>query len=92
MDEDEFIHNMGLFKEIQDIKNTLISLMKYSYYIVFEYIIMKIKFKLKTFFNNLYCKENNIKNPYENTFNASTTSFHYKDTKSNNFQDIKLIL
>ena len=91
MDEDEFIHNMGLFKEIQDIKNTLISLMKYSYYIVFEYIIMKIKFKLKTFFNNLYCKENNIQNPYENSINASTTSFHYKDTKSNNFQDIKLI-
>ena len=91
MDEDEFIHNMGLFKEIQDIKNTLISLMKYSYYIVFEYIILKIKYKLKTFFNNLYCKENNIQNPYDNTINTSTTSFHYKDTKLNNLHDIKLI-
>jgi hypothetical protein len=43
---------MGVFKEVQDIKNTFISLMKYSYYIVFEYIINKIKKKLNQFLNN----------------------------------------
>ena len=30
MDEDEFIKTMGVFKEVSDIKNTLISLMKYG--------------------------------------------------------------
>jgi hypothetical protein len=43
MDEDNFIHQMGIFKDVQDIKNTLVSLMKYSYYIVFEFILFKIK-------------------------------------------------
>ena len=57
MDEDNFIHQMGVFKEIQDIKNTFISLMKYSYYIVFEFILTKIKKKL-----NLYFTEINSKN------------------------------
>jgi hypothetical protein len=52
MDEDNFIHQMGVFKEVQDIKNTFISLMKYSYYIVFEYIINKIKKKLNQFLND----------------------------------------
>ena len=53
MDEDNFIHQMGVFKEVQDIKNTFISLMKYSYYIVFEYIINKIKKKLKAYFTDI---------------------------------------
>ena len=93
MDEDEFIHNMGLFKEIQDIKNTLISLMKYSYYIVFEYIILKIKFKLKSFFNNLYCKQKNITNPYttKNSINSNTSNISIHKDKNINLNDIKLI-
>ena len=53
MDEDNFIHQMGVFKDIQEIKSTLISLMKYSYYIVFEYIILKIKKKLKNYFTEI---------------------------------------
>lgn len=53
-DEDEFVKMMGFFKDITEVKNTLISLMKYSYYIVFEFILKKIKNKLKTFFNNIY--------------------------------------
>ena len=56
MDEDNFIHQMGVFKEVQDIKNTFISLMKYSYYIVFEYIITKIKKKLKVYFTEINSK------------------------------------
>ena len=60
MDEDNFIHQMGVFKEVQDIKNTFISLMKYSYYIVFEYIIVKIKKKLKSYFIEINSKNKSI--------------------------------
>ena len=67
MDEDNFIHQMGVFKEVQDIKNTFISLMKYSYYIVFEYIITKIKKKLKIYFNEI--------NPGSNDSNIKYINF-----------------
>ena len=60
MDEDNFIHQMGVFKEVQDIKNTFISLMKYSYYIVFEYIIFKIKKKLKLYFTEINSRNKSI--------------------------------
>ena len=53
MDEDNFIHQMGIFKDIQEIKNTLVSLMKYSYYIVFEFILFKIKKKLRSYFSEI---------------------------------------
>ena len=68
MDEDNFIHQMGVFKEVQDIKNTFISLMKYSYYIVFEYIIFKIKKKLKIYFTEINSKNdlNNLDINYIN--------------------------
>ena len=64
MDEDNFIHQMGVFKDIQEIKNTLVSLMKYSYYIVFEFIISKIKKKLRNYFTEINpdFNLNNIKN------------------------------
>ena len=66
MDEDNFIHQMGVFKDIQEIKNTLVSLMKYSYYIVFEFIILKIKKRLKNYFTeiNPELNMNDIKNIY----------------------------
>ena len=53
MDEDNFIHQMGVFKDIQEIKNTLVSLMKYSYYIIFEFILLKIKKRLKNYFTEI---------------------------------------
>ena len=53
MDEDNFIHQMGVFKDIQEIKSTLISLMKYSYYIAFEFILFKIKKRLKNYFTEI---------------------------------------
>ena len=59
MDEDNFIHQMGVFKDIQEIKNTLVSLMKYSYYIVFEFILFKIKKKLKDYFSEINDINNN---------------------------------
>ena len=66
MDEDNFIHQMGVFKDIQEIKNTLVSLMKYSYYIIFEFILFKIKKRLKNYFNeiNPNFNINDIKNIY----------------------------
>ena len=70
IDEDNFIHQMGVFKEIQDIKNTFISLMKYSYYIVFDYIIIKIKKKL-----NLYFTEINSKSKSGNLNNINYINF-----------------
>ena len=69
MDEDNFIHQMGVFKEVQDIKNTFISLMKYSYYIVFEYIINKIKKKLKAYFTDI------SKNQVTNNLNINYINF-----------------
>ena len=64
MDEDNFIHQMGVFKDVQMIKNTFISLMKYSYYIVFEYIITKIKKKLKDYFTEINKNKYINKNAY----------------------------
>ena len=61
MSEDNFIHQMGVFKDVQEIKNTFISLMKYAYYIVFDFIITKIKKKLKMYFYEIYPKVENIK-------------------------------
>ena len=68
INEDEFINSMGVFKEVNDIKNALISLMKYSYYICFDYILQKIRFKLKNFFNSLFSnnKNNNTNMKFEN--------------------------
>ena len=64
MDEDNFIHQMGVFKDIQEIKNALVSLIKYSYYIVFEFILQKIKKRLKNYFTEINpdFNINNIKN------------------------------
>ena len=75
MDEDNFIHQMGVFKEVQDIKNTFISLMKYSYYIVFEYILVKIKKKLKMYFSEI------------NSLNKSSPDFNSLDINYINFLD-----
>ena len=88
MDEDEFIKTMGVFKEVSDIKNTLISLMKYSYYICFEYIIQKIKNKLKIFFNQIYSSKFNI-TQNENTIKTNRSS---RNNNSNKNSGIKLLI
>ncbi len=85
IDEDEFIKTMGVFKEVNDIKNTLISLMKYSYYICFEYIIRKIKTKLKLFFNHIYISKNNIsQNDNNNNNNIKNQKINSNKNNSNN--------
>ena len=75
MNEDNFIHQMGVFKEVQDIKNTFISLMKYSYYIVFEYIITKIKKKLKSYFLEI----NSINKPITDLNNIDINYINFLD-------------
>jgi len=75
MDEDNFIHQMGVFKDVQDIKNTFISLMKYSYYIVFEYIITKIKKKLKTYFGEINSKNKSSSDLGLNNLNIKYINF-----------------
>ena len=75
MDEDYFIHQMGVFKEIQDIKNTFISLMKYSYYIVFDYIILKIKKKLRIYFTDINSKNKSSSSMDLNNLNIKYINF-----------------
>lgn len=41
--EDEFLVKIGVYKSINDVKAALIKLMKYTYFLVFEYIKMKVK-------------------------------------------------
>lgn len=41
--EDDFLIKLGCYKSINDVKAALIKLMKYSYFLVFEYIKSKVK-------------------------------------------------
>jgi hypothetical protein len=50
MSEDDFINKFGTYKSMADIKNSLIGLIKYSYYMIFDFIKLKIKNCLKTYF------------------------------------------
>lgn len=93
MDEDEFIKQMGFFKDITEVKNTLISLMKYSYYIAFEFIQKKIKNKLKIFFNNIYINKNAKPNPSDpqNTQGSRNPNINNSKTNSTN-ASVKLLI
>ncbi|MCQ2817146.1 MAG: hypothetical protein MJ252_07765 [archaeon] len=53
IDEKYLDESLGTFRDENEVKNTLISLMKYSYYMVFDYIKMKIKRKLQGFFRGI---------------------------------------
>lgn len=79
MDEDQFITQMGVFKDVNEIKNTLISLMKYSYYTAFEYIMTRIRKKLKLFFYDVLTGRIDKKE----TNNIS--AINDKQTTNNNF-------
>jgi len=41
--EDDFLIKIGVYKSINDVKAALIKLMKYTYFLVFEYIKQKVK-------------------------------------------------
>lgn len=53
IDEDEFLKRFGTYKELQDCKNALIIMMKYSYYMVFDYVKNKVKSYIKSYFENM---------------------------------------
>lgn len=48
--EEEFLKRLGSFKEMADIKNSLIAMMKYTYYMIFEFVKLKLKTYLKSYF------------------------------------------
>ena len=53
IDEEEFIKNFGQFYTIEEAKTFIISMMKKTYFILFEFIITKVKNYLKGYFINL---------------------------------------
>lgn len=53
MSEEDFLRKMGSFKELADIKNFLISLMKYSYYMIFDYVKNKVRNYLRDYFEKM---------------------------------------
>jgi len=63
IDEDEFLETVGTFKTSQEAKTFVISLMKQTYYIVFEFILNRLKGNLKSYFINLSRKASNP-NPF----------------------------
>lgn len=52
LSEPEFMNLFGVYNNIEDIKTTIISLMKHTYYHIFEFILNKIREYLKIYF---YC-------------------------------------
>jgi len=79
INEEDFLKRFGSFKDISEMKNTLISLMKYAYYMVFDYTKSKVKSFLANYFekyrpiipqqksNNNNLNNNNTK-PLEQSF------------------------
>lgn len=53
LSEEEFLNKFSTFKDLNEIKNTLISLMKHTYYMVLEFVKIKINNFLKKYFENL---------------------------------------
>jgi hypothetical protein len=53
MNEDEFLTKFSNYKDLNEVKNTLISLMKYTYYIIFEYCKNKVKTYSQRFFDSI---------------------------------------
>jgi hypothetical protein len=48
--EDDFLNRFGSYKSMTDIKNNLIGLIKYSYYMIFDFIKLRIKNYLSGYF------------------------------------------
>lgn len=53
IEEDFFLETIGTFKTSQEAKTFIISLMKQTYYIIFEFILVRLKDYLKSYFINL---------------------------------------
>ena len=51
--EDEFLTKIGVYRDLNEIKSALITLMKYAYFIVFDFIKLKVKRYSKKYFTLL---------------------------------------
>lgn len=100
LNEEDFIKLFGVHKNIADLKNSLISLMKHTYYIIFEFVKGKIKSYLNKFFlpyktkrassvvNNNNISNNNNNNSFNNFNNINSNNNETKKIKYINFLDI----
>ena len=61
--ETEFTDKFGVYSNIEELKSGLIKLMKYTYYIIFEFIKLKINNFISNFFQLKCSQNNNIKKP-----------------------------
>jgi len=62
LNEEDFIKHFCSHKNIGDLKNSLISLMKHTYYIIFEFIKGKIKAYMNKFFQPYRPKRTSVSN------------------------------
>lgn len=96
INEEDFLKRFGSFKNIAEMKNTLISLMKFAYYTVFEYIQNKVKNFLGNYFqkyrpnmqNNNIVNNNNTNNIVNSSkTNNSTSNINNNLNINNNFNN-----
>jgi hypothetical protein len=85
INEEDFLKRFGSFKNIAEMKNTLISLMKFAYYTVFEYIKNKVKNHLANYFQKY--RPNMPLNNYTNNINKNSSS-NINNSKNNSNNNI----
>lgn len=71
IEDDEFVKLFGNYKSLQEIKNSLITLMKYSYFCIFEGVKNIIKNYLNGFFDAYTNKKNSQSKNSSNNVNHS---------------------
>jgi len=89
INEEDFLKRFGSFKNIAEMKNTLISLMKFAYYIIFESIKAKVKSFLANYFekyrpNSSSSNNNNNNNLSKNISNNNLNNNNISKNLSNN--------
>jgi len=74
--EDEFLKKVGLSRDLSEVKNVLISMMKSAYEMFFEFIKVKVKNYSKTYFENLTGVNINKSDGFTNyqSFNSNENS------------------
>lgn len=70
--EEDFVKKFGSFKNISEMKNCLISLMKFAYYLVYEYIRDKVKKYLSNYFEKYKAKNCSSKPRSDQCFTQSS--------------------
>ena len=60
--DEAFFENFGVYNSLEEIKTAIVKMMKFTYYIIFEFVKSKIKTHIKNFFSSKY-SSNKIKKP-----------------------------